>query len=72
MIVNEQGQAWMIAPQSHGIIVYNPAAAGEKWSILNTYNNNLPSSTVTSIVEDKNGTMWVGTNNGIGLLIVMK
>ncbi len=67
MIVNEQGQAWMIAPQHQGIIVYNPAAAGEKWSILNTYNNNLPSSTVTGIVEDKNGTMWVGTNNGIGL-----
>ena len=67
MIVNEQGQAWMIAPQYQGIIVYNPTAAGEKWSILNTYNNNLPSSTVTSIAEDKNGTMWVGTNNGIGL-----
>ena len=67
MIVNEQGQAWIIAPQYQGIIVYNPTAVGEKWSILNTYNNNLPSSTVTSIVEDKNGTMWVGTNNGIGL-----
>jgi len=67
MVVNQQGQAWMIAPQVQGILVYNPSAAGEKWSILNTYNNNLPSSTVTSIVEDKNGTMWVGTNNGIGL-----
>jgi len=67
MVVNQLGQAWMIAPQVQGIIVYNPLAVGEKWSILNTYNNNLPSSTVTSIVEDKNGTMWVGTNNGIGL-----
>lgn len=67
MFVNQQGQAWMIAPNYQGILVYNPNAMGEKWTIVNTYNNNLPSSTVTSIMEDKNGTMWVGTNNGIGL-----
>ncbi len=67
MFINQQGQAWMIAPKYQGIMVYNPNAAGEKWSIINTYNNNLPSSTVTSMMDDKNGTMWVGTNNGIGL-----
>ena len=67
MFVNQQGQAWMIAPKYQGILVYNPNASGEKWSIINTYTNNLPSSTVTSIIDDKNGTMWVGTNNGIGL-----
>lgn len=67
MFINQQGQAWMIAPKYQGIMVYNPNATGEKWSIINTYNNNLPSSTVTSMMDDKNGTMWVGTNNGIGL-----
>ena len=67
MFINQQGQAWMIAPKYQGIMVYNPNASGEKWSIINTYNNNLPSSTVTSMMDDKNGTMWVGTNNGIGL-----
>jgi ligand-binding sensor domain-containing protein len=67
MFINQQGQAWMIAPKYQGIMVYNPNATGEKWSIINTYNNNLPSSTVTSMIDDKNGTMWVGTNNGIGL-----
>ena len=67
MFINQQGQAWMIAPKYQGIMVYNPNASGEKWSIINTYNNNLPSSTVTSMMDDKNGTMWVGTDNGIGL-----
>ena len=67
MFINQQGQAWMIAPKYQGIMVYNPNASGEKWRILNTYNNNLPSSTVTSMMDDQNGTMWVGTNNGIGL-----
>ena len=67
MFINQQGQAWMIAPKYQGIMVYNPNATGEKWSIINPYNNNLPSSTVTSMMDDKNGTMWIGTNNGIGL-----
>lgn len=67
MFINQQGQAWMIAPQYQGILVYNPNTTGEKWRILTVLNNNLPSSTVTSMMDDKNGTMWVGTNNGIGL-----
>jgi len=67
MFINQQGQAWMIAPNYQGIMVYSPNATSEKWRIINTYNNNLPSSTVTSMMDDKNGTMWVGTNNGIGL-----
>jgi ligand-binding sensor domain-containing protein len=67
MFINQQGQAWMIAPRYQGIMVYNPNATGEKWSTINPFNNNLPSSTVTSMMDDKNGTMWIGTNNGIGL-----
>ncbi|MGI9138111.1 MAG: two-component regulator propeller domain-containing protein, partial [Sediminibacterium sp.] len=66
MYINQQGQAWMIAPKYQGILVFNPNSSGDKWSIINTYNNNLPSSTVTSIMEDNNGKMWVCTNNGIG------
>ncbi len=65
MVVNQQGQIWIIAPNNQGIIVYN--SINNSWNQLSTLNNNLPSSTVTSIVEDKKGTMWVGTNNGIGL-----
>ena len=65
IVVNQQGQIWIIAPPNQGIIVYN--SNDNTWHQLTTLNNNLPSSTVTSIVEDKKGTMWVGTNNGIGL-----
>ncbi len=65
IVVNQQGQIWIIAPNNQGIIVYN--SINNTWNQLSTLNNNLPSSAVTSIVEDKKGTMWVGTNNGIGL-----
>lgn len=67
MVVNQQGQVWFIAPQQSGILVYNPNNNSEPWSNLTTFKNNLPSSQVSSIMEDKNGTMWVGTDNGIGL-----
>ena len=67
MAITQQNQVWMISAAMQGIIVFNPNTAGEKWSTLTTYANNLPSSNVTSIMEDKNGTLWVGTNNGIGL-----
>jgi ligand-binding sensor domain-containing protein len=65
MVVNQQGQIWIIAPNNQGVIIYN--STNNTWYQLSTINNNLPSSSVTSILEDKKGTMWVGTNNGIGL-----
>lgn len=67
MTLNKLGQVWIISPFSQGVMVYNPLSTSSKWVTLTPIANNLPSSTVTSMVEDKNGTMWIGTNNGIGL-----
>ena len=67
MTITQQNQVWVISSRMQGIIVFNPNTTGEKWTTVTTYANNLPSSKVTSIAEDKNGTIWVGTNNGIGL-----
>lgn len=35
--------------------------------VLNTSTANLPHNTINIIVEDKNGAIWVGTNQGIGV-----
>lgn len=35
--------------------------------LLNTVTANLPHNNVNTIVEDKNGAIWVGTNEGIGV-----
>jgi hypothetical protein len=70
-IVNEQGQAWLIAPNQQGLYVYQNKSVynNELWRQLTTApnNGNLPSTNVSSIVKDKTGSIWVGTDNGIGI-----
>ncbi len=71
MIVTKQGQAWIIAPQNQGIYLYQSTESypTEVWKQLTTAksNGNLPSTHVTSMVEDHDGAVWVGTDNGIGI-----
>ena len=70
-IVNNQQQAWMIAPNKQGLYIYQSkdVYGTEAWKILTTGQNtgNLPSSNVTSLVNDKMGSVWVGTDNGIAI-----
>jgi len=72
MLVSKQGQVWMIAPQNQGLYMYQSTQVYNTafWKQLTTAksNGNLPSSHVTSLVEDLAGAIWVGTDNGIGIL----
>jgi len=71
MLVSKQGQVWMIAPQNQGLYLYQSTQVYNTafWKQLTTAksNGNLPSSHVTSLVEDLEGAIWVGTDNGIGI-----
>lgn len=66
-----KGQAWMIAPNKQGIYIYqsNKVFASSIWQQKTTSsaNGNLPSNNVTSLAADKEGAIWVGTDNGIGI-----
>jgi ligand-binding sensor domain-containing protein len=70
-VLNNQGQAWIIAPNRTGIYLYqsNTFFSNEMWKQLgtNSNNGNLPSTNVTSVANDLKGTVWVGTDNGIGI-----
>lgn len=70
-IINQQGQAWIVAPNNQGLYVYqsNSVYANEIWKQYTTQpaNGNLPSTNVTSLCKDLNGSIWVGTDNGIGI-----
>jgi len=70
-IINNQQQAWIIAPNNQGIYLYQSKDiyGAEVWKQLSTSasNGNLPSMNVTSIASDKVGSIWVGTNNGIAI-----
>jgi len=70
-VVNNLGQAWLIAPNHAGLYVYQGKTnyPSEVWKQFTTQssNGNLPSTYVTSLCEDLNGSIWVGTDNGIGI-----
>ena len=70
-ILSNQQQAWIIAPNNQGIYIYQSKDkyGTEIWKQLSTSasNGNLPSANVMSIARDKSGSIWVGTDNGIGI-----
>lgn len=75
VIVDDYGQKWFIAPNSGGLVVYN-----DNGTIENTADDayrvfkagagagNLPDNNTLSIAKDKDGAIWVGTANGIGIV----
>ena len=71
MILNKQGQAWIITAKNTGLYIYQSTEVypTELWKQLTTSKSsgNLPSNNVTCVVEDRNGSIWVGTDNGIGI-----
>ena len=71
MVVNGQGQAWIPGPANQGLYVYqsNKYFSTASWKQLNTSKSsgNLPSNNVLSVALDNAGSIWVGTDNGIGI-----
>lgn len=71
MVVNHQGQAWILGPANQGLYVYqsNKYFGTASWKQLNTSKSsgNLPSNNVLSVALDNTGAVWVGTDNGIGI-----
>lgn len=69
MIVGSNGLSWIIGPSQQGILLFQKQNNQARWRQLNTGkgSGNLPSMEVTSIAQDKDGTIWVGTDNGIAL-----
>lgn len=71
LLANQQEQLWITGPSMQGLYLfqsdndYNTNSWIQKTTGSNT--GNLPSNKVTSIIEDKDGAIWVGTDNGIGI-----
>lgn len=68
------GNIWM-SVFNVGLIGYNPgssttSASDDKTILLNTgdYTGNLPSNVVTAIAMDFDNKLWIGTDNGFGIL----
>lgn len=71
VIIDDYNQKWYLTPQ-YGVAVYN-----DNYTIENTSDDryarislsqNLPSNLTYSIAKDKDGSIWVGTDDGIGII----
>ena len=75
IIVDDLDQLWIISPKDNGLFCYNHGQSidntnDDQWKYyrLGAGNGNLPSNNVLSILKDKDGFIWVGTDRGIGII----
>jgi ligand-binding sensor domain-containing protein len=75
IIIDDASQKWIQAPLGNGLLLFNDNGtidntSDDKWKLYGsgTGSGNLPSNDVTSLAKDKNGFIWVGTTNGIGVI----
>lgn len=69
LVVVENGLTWIIGPKQQGVLLFQQQNNQTAWRQLTTGkgSGNLPSMEVTAIAEDKDGSIWVGTDNGIAI-----
>jgi hypothetical protein len=72
--IDNANQKWMVAPRGIGIYVLNDNNTIDnknddqvKKLIVGTGYGNLPNNEIYCITKDKNGKLWVGTADGIGI-----
>jgi ligand-binding sensor domain-containing protein len=75
ILVDDASRKWIISPNGNGLFCFDDAETidqtnDDQWRYFKQGrgNGNLPSSHVLSIVEDRNGFIWVGTDKGIGII----
>jgi ligand-binding sensor domain-containing protein len=73
LIIDDEGRKWM-RTQGNGVVVYDdngtiPTSSDDQVRQLTDQDGRggLPSSTVLSLAADKEGNIWVGTTDGIGV-----
>lgn len=75
VVVDDYGQAWFRSTAGNGLIVYNDNGTpgntnDDRYRTLRQGegNGNLPSNDVLCLAKTKDGAIWVGTSNGIGII----
>jgi hypothetical protein len=75
IIVDDLNQLWIVSPKDNGLFCFNYGQSidnisDDRWKFYRqgSGNGNLPSNNVLSILKDRNGFIWVGTDKGIGII----
>lgn len=75
LIIDDNNLKWFASPSGGGLIVYddngtidNPSDDRYRQLLSGKGVGGLPDNEVYCIAKDKNGALWVGTGNGIGII----
>lgn len=75
IVVDDNNYKWIVSPYQNGLICFDHGQSIEntgddRWKIYRSGsgNGNLPNNDVMCIAKDKNGFIWVGTSDGIGVI----
>jgi hypothetical protein len=75
IIMDDANQLWIVSPLGNGLVCYNYGnsindISDDHWKLYRdgAGNGNLPSNNVLCVAKDKSGFIWVGTDNGIGII----
>src|SRR5690606_9604552 len=75
IIIDDANQKWINSPLGNGLVLFNHGEGidntnDDRWRLYRAGagNGNLPSNEILSIAKDKNGFIWIGTSDGIGII----
>ena len=75
IVMDDVNQIWIVSPLGNGLICYNYGSSiddinDDHWKMYRSGpgNGNLPSVNVLCVAKDKSGFIWVGTDDGIGVI----
>jgi len=75
IIVDNNNYKWIVSPLGNGLICFDHGAAidntgDDRWKRfrMGSGSGNLPSNDVFCVAKDKNGFIWAGTADGIGVI----
>lgn len=75
IVIDDANQLWIVSPLGNGLICYDHGNSiddinDDHWKFYRSGagNGNLPSSSVLCVAKDKSGFIWIGTDDGIGII----
>lgn len=75
IVTDNSNYKWMVSPMGNGLLCFDHGASvdntgDDRWKRyqMGSGSGNLPSNDVISLAKDKQGFIWVGTGDGIGVI----
>lgn len=74
LVTDDFNQLWIQSPKNNGLICFQYGNidnnSDDRWKYYRqgTGNGNLPSNNVLAIAKDKDNSIWIGTDDGIGII----